>query len=535
MDLKKITFIVLIIAFNLNAQNNQKVLFSIDNEPVYTQEFVNVYKKNINLIDDSSKKGIENYLNLYVNYKLKVKEAFELRLDTFPKFKSELSEYKSNLIAPYLKDKNVSEHLIKEAYDRITKEVDVSHILLFIKPDATANDTLIAYNKLIEARNLILAGKSFAEVALKYSEDPTVQQNGGRIGYFTGLQMVYPFENTAFNTKIGDVSMPFKTKFGYHIVQVHNVRNAKGEVEVAHIMVKNDSLIAKNKIDDIYAQLVDSNTDFFELATQVSDDKATAPQGGRLNKFGTGQMLESFANEAFKLENEGDFSKPFQTQFGWHIVRLIKKYPIESFEKLRDRITQQVENDERSNLIGESVINRLFKEYKVVVNEEALQQFSVNDWKEKPELFRSTLLTIENTPISQNRFISYLNSFTNTSIAKSFAGFKEKEVINYYKQHIETDNDEFAIMFKEFKEGLLLFDLLEKRVWEKSKDSAALSNYFNENKTKKYNHKELATIKGTVISDFQEYLENEWIKELNLKYKVAFNSSEKKKLLKLKI
>ena len=353
MNLKKITLILLIVGLNLKAQDNQKILFSIDSEPVYTKEFINVYKKNINLIDDASKNSIENYLNLYVNYKLKVKEAFELKLDTLQKFKSELNEYKSSLIAPYLKDKNVSEHLIKEAYDRIKKEIDVSHILVFIKPEATSKDTLIAYNKLLEARNIILSGKSFNEVALQFSEDPTVKQNGGRIGYFSGLQMVYPFENNAFNTKIGDISKPFKTKFGYHILQVHDIRDSKGEVEVAHIMVKNDTEAAKIKIDSIYNEIIINKADFFQLAEQVSDDKASATQGGRLNKFGTGRMVESFANEAFKLEKEGDISEPFQTQFGWHIAKLIKKYPIESFEKLKIKIKEQVENDDRSNLIGE--------------------------------------------------------------------------------------------------------------------------------------------------------------------------------------
>ena len=230
-----------------------------------------------------------------------------------------------------------------------------------------------------------------------------------------------------------------------------------------------------------------------------------------------------------------EISDPVKTQFGWHIAKLIKKYPIESFEKLKDKITEQVENDDRSNLIGESVIKRLFKEYNVTVNEEALKQFSVDNWKEQPENFKSNLLQIADVNVMQSSFISYLNTVSNPSLDKAFAGFKEKEVINYYKQHIENDNEEFAVMYKEFKEGLLLFDLLEKKVWEKSKDSASLSDFFNGNKEKKYRTKELSEIKGTVISDYQEYLEQQWINDLNLKYKVEFNKSEKKKLHKLKL
>lgn len=536
MNFKYLTFLVVFLSsFLLNAQNNNKVLFTIDKEPIYTKDFLSVYNKNLNLMEESSQNAVENYLELYVNYKLKVKEAFELQLDTTQKFKNELSQYKINLTAPYLKDKEVSKKLIEEGYERITKEVEVSHILLFLKPDASPNDTLAAYNKLLEARNLVKEGMDFNEVALKYSEDPSVAQNGGKIGYFTGFQMVYPFENMAYNTQINEVSMPFKTKFGYHILKVHNVRKSNGEVEVTHIMIKNESLIAKTKIDSIYKEITLGNKDFFEVAEQISDDKASAVKGGRLDKFGSGRMVESFADECFKLENEGDISKPFQTQFGWHIVKLLKKYPIESFDLLKDKIAEQVAKDERSNLVGESVIKRLFNDYKITVNEKSLKQFDTDNWKENPEKFKSVLLTIEQSEIPQSNFISYLKSTRPNSVNNSFVEFKEKEVLNYYTQNIEKLNPEFAAMFSEFKEGLLLFDLLETKVWEKSKDSVGLSNFFNENKSNKYNNKELKEIKGKVISDFQNYLEQQWIRDLHLKYKVEFNNLEKDRILKTKI
>ena len=536
MNFRYLTFLVVFLSsFLVSAQNNNKVLFTIDKEPIYTKDFLSVYNKNINLMEDSSQNAVENYLELYVNYKLKVKEAFELRLDTAQKFKNELSQYKISLTAPYLKDKEVSKKLIEEGYERITKEIDVSHILLFLKPDASPNDTLAVYNKLLEARNLVKEGVDFNEVALKYSEDPSVAQNGGKIGYFTGFQMVYPFENMAYNTQINEVSMPFKTKFGYHILKVHNVRKSNGEVEVAHIMIKNDSLIAKTKIDSIYKEITLGTKDFFEVAEQISDDKASAVKGGRLDKFGSGRMVQSFADECFKLDNEGDISKPFQTQFGWHIVKLLKKYPIESFDILKDKIADKVAQDERSNLVGASVIKRLFNKYKITVNEKSLKQFDTDNWKENPEKFKSVILTIEQNEIPQSTFISYLKSTRPNSVNNLFVEFKEKEVVNYYTQNIEKLNHEFAAMFSEFKEGLLLFDLLETKVWEKSKDSVGLSNFFNKNKSEKYNNKELKEIKGKVISDFQNYLEQQWIHNLHLKYKVEFNNLEKDKILKTKI
>ena len=535
MKVRKLASIFLLIGILANAQKKEKVLFTVDNKPVYTNEFIAIYKKNSSLVDESSKGGIASYLDLYVNYKLKVKEAFDLKLDTLQKFKNELSEYRENLIQPYLKDKTVSENLVKEAYSRLLKEVNVSHILIFLQPNVSEKDTLAAYNKLIEARNLILKGEDFGVVAKQYSQDPSAQQNGGEIGYFSGLQMVYPFENMAFNTPVNQVSMPFRTKYGYHILKVHDIRNSKGEVEVAHIMIKNSANeTAKKRIDSIFNVLKNDASQFESLAKTLSDDKASAVKGGLLDKFGTGRMVESFANEAFKLKNEGEISLPFQTPYGWHIAKLIKKYPVDTFENMKPKLTEQVNKDERSNLIGESVIKKLFNDYKVTVNKESLQQFDTEDWKNQPALFTNTILSVENKQVNQSVFVKYLNENRLTDVNLAIEGFKKEQVVTYYKENIERLNPEFNVMYTEFKEGLLLFDLLEQKVWEKSKDTIELVNYFDTHKSD-YENKNFTDIKGLVISDFQNYLEKQWLNELYLKYKVDFNASEKRKVLKLKI
>ena len=535
MKVRILAHIFFLIGVVATAQKKEKILFTVDNKPVYTNEFIAIYKKNNSFVDEASKGGIQHYLDLYVNYKLKVKEAFELKLDTLQQFKNELSDYRENLIQPFLKDKTVSEKLVKEAYDRISKEVNVSHILIFLQPNSSEKDTLDAYNKLIEARNLILNGEKFEVVAKQYSLDPSAQQNGGKIGYFSGLQMVYTFENAAFNTPINTVSMPFRTKFGYHILKVHDIRNSKGEVEVAHIMIKNNGANdAKKRIDSIHTALKSDALLFKSLAENFSDDKASAVNGGLLEKFGSGKMVESFADEAFKLKNLGDISPPFQTPYGWHITKLIKKFPIESFENLKEKLTEQVQIDERSNLIGESVVKRLFQEYKITVNEKSLQQFNTDDWKNKPALFNNNLLLIEKKQINQTEFLSYLNINSLTNVNLAFEDFKKEQMIAFYKENMERLNPEFNLMYTEFKEGLLLFDLLEDKVWEKSKDSAELATYFDTHKNN-YINKNFDDIKGIVISDFQNYLEKQWINELYLKYEVKFNASEKRKIRKLKI
>lgn len=535
MKLKYLLITCFFMVVKTYSQNTQKVLFSINNEPVYSQEFLDIYKKNLNLIPDSESNSIESYLKLYVDFKLKVKEAKDLGLDTVSKFKNELNQYKNNLVLPYLKDEELTIKLVEEAYERLNKEVNVSHILLFLKPESSSADTLKTYNRLLEARNFILKGDNFSEIAKKYSEDPSVLQNGGEIGYFTAFQMVYPFENVAFTTKVNEVSMPFKTKFGYHILKVNDIRNSKGEVEVAHIMLKNDNVNTKQRIDSIYEVLKNGNINFFELAQKISEDKASAVKGGRLEKFGTGKMVEDFANVAFEMQLEGDISKPFKTQFGWHIIKLMKKYPIESYFDIQEKLIEQVKKDERSNLIGKSVIDKLFAQYKIVVNENALEQFETENWKKYPLKFQGEILSIEDYKISQKDFMNFLNNSKPLSIKKAFYKFKENEVLDYYKKNIQKTNPEFAATFKDFKEGLMLFDLLEKRVWNKANDSIGISNFYETYKIEKYNNKDFESIKGNVISDYQKYLEESWVIELYKKYTVSFNEHEKKKILKLKL
>ena len=341
------------------------------------------------------------------------------------------------------------ESLIKEAYDRTKNEIKASHILIKLPNNASPEDTLKAYNRIVALKKRIENGEDFAMVAMGKdgSEDPSVSANGGNLGYFTAFQMVYPFENMAYNTPVNQVSMPFRTKFGYHILKVHNVRKSNGEVEVAHIMIKNDSLFAKAKIDSIYNEIILGNKDFFEVAQQISDDKASAVKGGRLDKFGSGRMVESFADESFKLNNEGDISKPFQTQFGWHIVKLLKKYPIESFDNLKSKIAEQVEQDERSNLVGATVIKRLLNEYKITVNEAALKQFEKDNWNENPEKFKSILLTIEQSKIPQSTFIYYLKSTRPSSINNSFIENFFNINIDPLEYTIDKYNNIFKIIF----------------------------------------------------------------------------------------
>ena len=307
-----------------SAQN----LFTVNKKAVTTDEFIYLYKKNHqNKAEDFTSEKIQEYLDLFINFKLKVEEAKARGLDTTQAFIREFNQYKEELRKPYLPDTKLTDSLVRLTYDRMKEEVKASHILINVKPDASPEDTLKAYNRIIEIRNKIKAGEDFGMAASQFSEDPSARSNNGNLGYFTALQMVYPFETAAYNTKVGEISMPVRSRFGYHIIYVADRRPARGEVEVSHIMIRTgddkDNEKAKNTIFDLYDQL-QGGVKWEELCKQYSEDPGSKDNGGKLRQFGTGAManIPEFERIAFSLSKPGEISDPFQTQYGWHIIRL---------------------------------------------------------------------------------------------------------------------------------------------------------------------------------------------------------------------
>lgn len=469
--------------FNVVAQENDKVLFSIDGEDVFTSEFMRVYQKNKEIIVESDKKDFDSYFDLFVDFKLKIKEAKDLKYDTLISYQSELIKYREQLITPYLQDPKAIESLVIEAYDRTVNEINVSHILIILKPNAQPKDTLVSFQKITAARNKILSGISFEQVAKEYSEDPSAKSNSGNLGYFSAFSMVYIFENTAYNTKTGNISKPFRTQFGYHILKVNDKRKSLGEVEVAHIMVKNktiDTAYSKNKIDDIYKKL-EQGDDFSIIAQEHSDDLSSSKKGGNLAKFGPGMMIKSFEDVAFNLKEENDFSLPFQTDYGWHILKLLKKYPIKSFNELHDNLESRIKNGSRSKYVDKAFAHELSKSYKITENKNTLSYFYTEDITMKKS--SNVLLNIENEKYTANDFYLFIAKNKNKNIAELFDQFKNKHIINYYKEHLEETNQEFAITFQEYKDGLLLFELLQVKIWDRSeKDSVGLNDFFLKNR-----------------------------------------------------
>ncbi len=436
------------------------------------------------------------------------------------------------MLAPYLKDDQFIDDLIKEAYFRTKNELKASHILIQLPKNATPKDTALAYNKIIDARNKILSGNSFESVAAEISEDPSAKRNGGNLGYFSAFKMVYPFEDAAYKTKVGEISMPFKTRFGYHIVKADGLRASRGEVQVAHILINDTTAVGKTKIDDLYKKL-QKGEKFEVLTKQFSSDNGTKDKGGVLPKFGTGRMVKPFEDAAFSITKENMYGKPFKTRFGWHIVKLIKKYPVQSFDLMKQEITNNVKKSGRIKLSDKAVLNRLKKEYKIVENEKAKSIFKRADIRNiSSDSLQGVLLTINHKNINQSDFIKFIKNRRHKSVAALFEMFKDQEILNYFKENLIHTEPDFAYTLKEYEDGLLLFELMQQKIWKKSsKDTLGLKNYFKKN-INNYSSKELKNIKGEVMNDYQTFLEKEWIDNLKKKSKIRVKKKQLKKLIK---
>ena len=498
----------LLVSTIIFSQNN--TVLTVNGNQYSVEEFNYIYTKNnpeASYNDDSLLAYVNKY---FIDYKLKIIEAKRLGYDTIPQLINELKQYRTQLSRPYLIDKEKNEELIKEAYDRTVNEIRASHILVRVSLDASAQDTLTAYNKIIALRNRVINGEDFNKVAAgpNGSEDPSAKNNGGDLGYFTALQMVYPFEDAAFKTEVGEISMPVRTQFGYHIIKVTDKRAAKGKMQVAHIMIMNSkenekNEVANQKINEIY-ELLQSGQSFEELAQKYSDDQSSNTKGGLLPEFGAGskqRMVPEFEREAFALKNEGDYSKPFETMFGWHIVKKIHQSDVPEYEKLRRELKLKVEKDERAQSTQQSFINTLKLNYNFQANSKLLiQAYAIVDSNVFRGNWRGDTLNIQNDEI----FVSFADqAFTLGDFIKHVASEQRREkpqpitsyvnykyitwinklILNYEDSQLESKYPDFRNLMREYEEGVLIFEIMQNEIWNKaSKDTTGLKNFYEAHK-----------------------------------------------------
>ena len=500
------------------AQTTDPVLMTINGKPVLKSEFEYIYNKN-NTNNSLDKKTLDEYVDLFVNFKLKVEEAKTQGIDTTASFINELSGYRSQLTKPYLTDTKVDEALLHEAYDRSKEDVDVSHILIRIPKNATPSDTLKAWNE-INAIGKRLQKEDFAKVAKEVSQDQSAEENSGHIGWVSAFRTVYPFETMAYKTDVGTISKPVRTTFGYHILKVHGHRNTLGEVLVSHIMIftsKGNDIAnkkAKATIDSLYQRVL-AGDDFGVLAKNYSQDKGSSVKNGELPWFGTGRMVPEFETAAFALKNIGDVSQPIKSAYGWHIVKLIDRKGLASYDELKSDLERKIKRDERANRGQEAFLAKLRVDYNYKLNTANVQEFyklikgrtlSDSTFKVEAAKLNKPLFSFAGKEYSQADFAKYLKKSTNSEksfpteiIDEKIKAFVDAELLSYEDSQLEKKYDDFRFLMQEYHDGILLFEVSNREVWDKaSKDTEGLAKYFNAHKA---DYKwEKPHFKGRVIS-----------------------------------
>jgi peptidyl-prolyl cis-trans isomerase SurA len=511
--MKKQLLIVLslILSFGASAQKDP-VLLEINGKPVTKSEFLQIYLKNNN-DPKYDKASLDEYLELFKKFKLKVAEAEALGYDTIPKLKKELDGYRKQLALPYLIDSAKNLALVKESYDRTINEVRASHILIRLESNASPEDTLSAYNRIMALRKRILNGEEFENVAKgkNGSDDPSAANNGGDVGYFTAFQMVYPFEDMAYNTPVNNISDPFRTRFGYHILKVTDNRPARGTIKTAHIMVavskdasKDDIQAAEKKINELHDKLK-AGENFEALASDHSDDPSTSNKGGVLPPFGTGtttRMVPVFEDAAFSLKKDGDFSSPVRTEYGFHIIKRLEWKDVQSFVEMKKELQGRVNKDERSKKTQDSFVSKLKNEYGYKdYSKKSLKWFIKNidstyylgKWNADKLKSNKPVFTLGKDKFTQQQFADYLEAnFRNVRkddskvvIKQQFSAWEKEAILASEEGKLAGKHPEFKALVNEYHDGILLYEIMTDKVWNKAmKDTTGLREFFNTNRSK---------------------------------------------------
>ena len=501
----------------LAQKEDKRVLISIDDEKISVSEFLNVYKKNNVDTDLADKKSMKEYLELYINFRLKVQEARDMGMDTAKAFVNELAGYRSQLAEPYFVDKEVTDELLKEAYDRLMLDVRASHILLKVDENALPADTLKAYNSIMEVRERMLAGEDFAKIAAEISDDPSARDraaqgqspprkgNGGDLGYFTVFDMVYPFESGAYNTNVGDISMPVRTSYGYHLIKVADKRAALGKATVAHLYIalpKNataqDSARKEQEINDLYKRIINGEK-FEDLVKEYSDDRGSKDKGGVLPRFGSNRMVPEFIVAVSNLNDSAAISEPLLTSFGWHILKLIERQPPGDYKVEVLEIKRRMTKDVRANKSKEVVIARIkeensFREFPENLNELFLaidSSFYVSEWSaDKVLTLKKKILQLGKLKYTQYDFAGFLEKNQKqrgtTALEAFFYGQYHKYVtglcLELENGQLEEKYPDFKMLMNEYRDGILLFNLTDERVWSKAvTDTIGLEAFYEAN------------------------------------------------------
>jgi peptidyl-prolyl cis-trans isomerase SurA len=520
---KRIAILVLVLSGLLSgpvrAQETDPVLMTVGDRVITASQFMSAYRKNNIDMKVADPKSVREYLDLYIDFNLKVVEAMSQGLDTQPEFLSELEQYRRQLARPYFSDESITGHLVEEAWQRMQYDIRASHILLGLEEHALPSDTLRVYNRLMEIRERHLQGEDFGDLAETYSEDPSARGvppgennpgrpgNRGDLGYFTVFNMVYPFESAAYNTPVGEVSLPVRTRFGYHLVKVSDRLPAMGTARVAHIMTMtppggDEQLLedAGRRIQEAYEALRQGMA-FEDVAARYSEDQSTVARGGEMPPFQSNRIVPEFVEAIHGLDSPGDYTPPVRSQYGWHIIRLIDRTPpAAALEDVREELKERVTRDARSQLSQAAVVDRLKEQYGFGEDLAALHAFyELADEEflrgEDPrglwEALDQPLFWFAGVTVTQQEFAAYLRSRyaprlrpdPRNLVNESYSSYVSERLIRYEEQFLEEKHPEFRAVMQEYHDGILLFELTDREVWSRAmEDTLGLHAFFEQHR-----------------------------------------------------
>jgi peptidyl-prolyl cis-trans isomerase SurA len=525
-----------LLAFQLSAQDD-RTLVTIAGEDIEVDEFMYVFKKNNPQGEQPDSKSLEEYLGLFINFKLKVKEAESLGMDTNKAFQGELAGYRQQLAEPYFVNKEILDDLLLEAYERKKYDIRASHILFRVGPNAMPEDSLKAYEKAMNAFNRIQAGEPFVVVAKEVSEDPSVRDrdnprggrkipgNGGDLGYFSVFDMVYPFENGAYNTPVGEVSKPVRSDFGYHLIKVTQRIPTQGTIEAAHLFLQmpdtanaQDSAYLSAEAQALHQRIVNGE-DFDVLVREYSDDKGSASRGGLLPQFTVNRMVPEFIEAISKMDEPGSISEPVLTGYGWHIIKLVSKSGLKPFDELKEELQKRLEKDQRAQKSTDVVLKEIKKEYGYTEHPKALQKiFEIADsslfkgeWKvPEGEKLTKPVFTLGNTDYTQQDFAEYIEKnqtpasgeSINEYVNKLFHSYSDEKCRAYEDARLEEKHPEFRAVVREYRDGILLFELTNEKIWSfAGKDTVGLKDFHERHKYDYMWDTRLDVSKVTILDD----------------------------------
>jgi len=486
-----------------------QTLVTYGKQTISREEFLTAFRKN-NAHTKATEKAYRDYLNLYIRYKLKVQAAKDLKLDTLPGQITELKNFKSQIVDQYINDEESLNQMAKEAFVRSQRDLRISYIFVAAPKNASPADTAKAWQKIQNAYKTLNNKKDCAETALQFSEDPNVKENRGDLGFITVFDLPYAMETVAYNTIPGKFSNVFRTNGGYIILKVTAQRPALGLIKVAQILIifpfdakAADTANTRKRADSIY-QALKAGADFGTMARKYSGDNLSYQLGGVLPEFGIGKYEAGFENTAFSLRKDGDISQPYQSAFGFHIIKRLSRNPVpaKADQKTLDKMKERIKTDPRIAISKKRMTQTIlkqtqFKEYLPAGNR--LWDYTDSALLNKPPAAnagitdQTLLFQFPERKYTVGEWINYrrnLRSSPNITNGKTNADildlYRQTIAFDYYREHLENYNAAFAKQVNEFSDGNLLFEIMQRQIWNHAiADSVGLRKYFDAN-VKKY-------------------------------------------------